>query len=82
MEAWSFPESFSQGIVTTGRPLTRQSPARGRVTGLEVTLDDGDTQYRLRYDPESGHLRGTLNGGAFWAVPLLVVRPGACPGVP
>jgi hypothetical protein len=42
----------------------------------------GDTRYVLRYDEESGHLRGTLNGAPFWAVRQQLVRSEGCIPVP
>jgi hypothetical protein len=80
VEAWSFPASRNQGTRSLDGPRVTV-PARGRVSGLDVTLQDATARYRLRYDPESGHLRGTLNGVPFWALRQIVVQE-ACPAVP
>ena len=81
IQAWTFPESFDQGIASK-QPPQLHVPARGRVAGLDVTVQNETSHYRLRYDPASGHLRGTLNGVPFWAVRQSVMRPGFCPGIP
>ena len=78
LEAWDFAASFDQGIVRA-QPVARIAPDLGRVVGVDVTIGDG---HRLRFDPESGHLRGTRDGRPFWAVRQRVVRPGQCPGIP
>lgn len=78
IEAWTFEASFDQGIATKESPA-RMIPDRGRVCGREVAIE---SRYRLRYDPESGHLRGTIDGKPFWAVRQRVVGPGPCPGIP
>ncbi len=77
VDAIVIPESFDQGVAQKG-PLRLPSSARGKVSGLNVTLDEPNAHYRLRYDPETGHLRGTLNGQPFWAVRQEVVQPGGC----
>jgi hypothetical protein len=82
VEAWPFPESMDQGIHRPDSPLAKLAPDRGWVSGLDVTLESEGSRYRLRYDPESGHLRGTLNGVPFWAVRQVVKSPGPCPGIP
>lgn len=82
VEAWSFPETFDQGIHRPDSPLAKLAPDRGRVSGLDLTIETETSQYRLRYDPESGHLRGTLNGVPFWAVRQVVMQPSPCPGIP
>jgi hypothetical protein len=82
VEAWAFPESFDQGIAVRDPPLARVRPAKGTMSGVDLTLSDGSSRYVLKYDEASGHLRGTLNGRPFWAVRQVVVRTEACPGVP
>jgi hypothetical protein len=82
LEAWDFPESFNQGIAVKGPGLARIAASPGRISGSEVTIDDGRYRYVLRYDEASKHLRGTRNGSPFWAVRQAVVRTEACPGVP
>jgi hypothetical protein len=72
VEAWSFPESMNQGTRSLDTPVN--VPATGRVSGLDVTIQSGASLYHLRYDPESGHLSGTLAGPPCWAV--LTVRVG------
>ena len=80
IQAWSFPASMDQG-ATPKEPPKVNRPATGRISGVEVKIDDPASHYRLRYDAESHHLRGTLNGTPFWAVRVVVNRP-ACPAVP
>ena len=80
VEVWSFPASTNQGTASKDRLVNVGT--RGRVSGLDVAIGSETLQYRLRYDPESGHLRGTLNGVPFWAVRQVVMRPGFCPAVP
>lgn len=82
VEAWSFPESFDQGIARNDPPLAKLAPARGRVSGLDVTIESDASHYRLRYDPASGHLRGTLNDIPFWAVRQAGRSTNPCPGIP
>jgi hypothetical protein len=81
IEAWSFPESFAQGI-SRGPVGPATEPARGRVSGLNVILRDAQSRYVLRYDTWSGHLRGTKSGAPFWAVRQEIVRVSDCPPVP
>ena len=77
LQAFSFPESFDQGAASKDPP--RLTPtAKGKISGLEVTLDDATSHYRLHYDSASGHLRGTLNGRPVWAVRRVVVSPAVC----
>ncbi len=38
--------------------------------------------YALTFDPASKHLRGTRDGGSFWAAPWVDPGPGVCPAVP
>lgn len=74
--AWSIPESWAQGVPS---PHVQSSmPMEGRVTGVNVTLGVPGRRYVLRYDSTSGHLRGTLNGAPFWAVPQDIIRPTGC----
>jgi hypothetical protein len=76
VESWVNPESISQGIRSPDRP--RPAMVVGRISGVDVAMDDASSHYRLRYDTLSGHLRGTLNGRSFWAVPQDVVRREGC----
>jgi hypothetical protein len=82
IRVWAFPETFNEGVATKGPGPARITPATGRISGVEVRINDAESHYRLRYDAESHHLRGTLNGRAFWAVRQIVVRPGACGAIP
>ena len=82
IEAWSFPETFDQGISHPDSHVAKLTPDKGRVSGLDVRIETETSHYRLRYDPESGHLRGTLNGVPFWAVRQVVIQPNPCPGIP
>jgi hypothetical protein len=82
LEAWDFPESYNQGIAAKGPGPERISGLPGKISGLDVTIDDGQSRYVLRYDEESKHLRGTRDGHPFWAARQAVVRTEACPGFP
>lgn len=82
IQAWAFTESYDQGIAVRGPGPARVMGSPGTISGLDVSIDDGETRYALRFDKETGHLRGTRNGATFWAVRQVVVRSGACPGVP
>lgn len=82
IRAWTFPETFNQGVATEDPGLARITPATGRISGAEVRIVDAESRYRLRYDSTSNHLRGTLNGRPFWAVRQVVVRLGACGAIP
>jgi hypothetical protein len=82
LEAWAFPESYNQGIATKGPGPAKAAAVPGWISGTDVSIDDGQDRYVLRYDVESQHLRGTRNGAPFWAVRQVVVRAEACPGVP
>lgn len=82
IEAWTFPESFNQGVARAGPGPARVLPARGTLSGLELTLDDAGSRVAMRYDSASGHLRGTRDGRSFWAVRQVIVRSEACPGIP
>lgn len=78
IQAWQFPASMDQGIVRN-EPVQRIQPDLGRVCGREIVFADGS---RLRWDPDTEHLRGTRAGKPFWAVRQRVIGPGPCPGVP
>lgn len=82
IEAWAFAASYNQGIATKGPGPARVAASPGQISGLDVTIDDGQYRYLLRYDVLSGHLRGTRNGRPFWAARQKVVRTEACPGFP
>jgi len=82
LQAWAFPESYNQGIAVKGPGPARTAASPGWISGNEVSIDDGQDLYVLRYDAESQHLRGTRNGNSFWAARQAVVRTEACPGVP
>ena len=82
VRAWTFPQTYNQGVATRNPGVARIAPATGRIAGVEVRITDAASQYRLRYDSASQHLRGTLNRKPFWAVRQVVVRPGACAGIP
>ena len=82
IRAWAFPVTYNQGVATKGLGPERMHAATGRISGIEVRIDDAGSHYRLRYDVESQHLRGTLNGKPFWAVRHVVMRPGACGAIP
>jgi uncharacterized protein len=76
VESWTNPESLNQGIRAPDRP--RPLRAVGTISGLDVVMSNTSSPYRLRYDPTSGHLRGTLNDKPFWAVREDVAREGGC----
>ena len=80
VRAWTVPESWAQGVAST--EVANAAPAVGRVSGVDVVIGTTDARYVLRFDSTSGHLRGTLNGAPFWAVPLDIVRPEDCIAVP
>ena len=82
LKAWLFPESFNQGVKRAGPGPEKVAPAIGTISGADVRIDDGTYRFELRFDPESGHLRGTRNGAPFWAARQTIVRTEACPGVP
>jgi hypothetical protein len=95
VRAWAIPESHAQG-VRASHPLSTVAAAEGRLSGVDLTMSvagstllpqpDSPTtptgRYMLRYDSTTGHLRGTLNGAAFWAVRQEVVRPEGCVPIP
>ena len=80
VRAFTNPESRAQGILAPDRvqPVT----AEGRMVGSLITMSAPGSRYMLRYDPASGHLRGTLNDRPFWAVRQENVRPTGCIAVP
>ncbi len=82
LKALVVPERFNQGIVRAGPGPARVADSPGTISGTDVVIDDGQDRYVLRYDPESGHLRGTRNGAPFWAARQKLVRTEACPAVP
>jgi hypothetical protein len=95
VRAWAIPGSYAQG-VSASHPLSTVAAAEGRLSGVDLTMSvarstllpqsDSPTtpteRYILRYDSTTGHLRGTLNGAAFWAVRQDVVRPEGCEPIP
>lgn len=76
VSAWLLPESRAQGIASP-QPVA-SVPAKGRLSGADLTLDMSGTHYVLHYDSTSGHLRGTLNGAPFWAVRQDVIHATGC----
>jgi len=80
VRAWQFPERREQGIAT--KEAVSKAGAEGWVSGADVVMSMSGARYVLHYDSTSGHLRGTLNGAPFWAVPLQIVRPEGCIPVP
>ena len=81
LKAWAFPESFNQGIKRAGPDPQRTAASTGTISGVDVLIVDGESRFVLRYDAKSGHLRGTLNGVAFWAARQHIMRA-ECPGIP
>ena len=65
LKAWAMPESFNQGIARVGPGPAKVAGSPGTISGADVVIDDGRDRYVLRYDRDSGHLRGTLNGAPF-----------------
>jgi hypothetical protein len=82
LKAWVMPESFNQGIVRAGPEPAKVAASPGTISGADVVIDDGEHRFVLRYDHDSGHLRGTRNGASFWAARQTIVRAEACPGIP
>ena len=82
LETWAFPESFNQGIKSADPGPQRVAGSVGTISGADVRIVDGESRFVLRYDAETGHLRGTRNGVAFWAARQHIVRGEACPGFP
>jgi hypothetical protein len=64
----------AQGIAIKDR--SSPPAAVGRINGVHLTMRLDTLRYVLRYDRASAHLRGTLNGKPFWAIPLDIVEPG------
>ncbi len=81
LEAWTFPDTWDKGTASQD-PVGPRAGAKGRISGLDVTIRDGASRYVLRYDRASGHLRGTRNGRPFWAVRQEIVRLQECIPVP
>jgi hypothetical protein len=75
VHARALPGRYAQGTRATPVSMTA---AIGRISGLAVRLEMPGLHYALRYDSTSGHLRGTLNGGAFWAIRQKVIPPPGC----
>ena len=82
LKAWAMPESFNQGIVRAGPGPARVAASPGTISGPDVVIDDGQDRFVLRYDHDSGHLRGTRNGAPFWAARQKIVRTEVCLGIP
>jgi hypothetical protein len=82
LKAWAFPESFNQGIKRAEPEPQRVTGSPGTISGVDVLIVDAESRFVLRYDVESGHLRGTRNGAPFWAARQTIVRAEACPGIP
>ena len=82
LTAWAFPESFNQGVKRAEPGPQRTAGSPGTISGGDVLIVEGASRLVLRYDAESGHLRGTRNGVAFWAARQKIVRAEACPGIP
>ena len=82
LKAWAFPESFNQGIKRAEPGQQRVAGSLGTISGVDVLIVDGETRFVLRYDAETGHLRGTRNGVAFWAARQNIVGREQCPGIP
>jgi hypothetical protein len=82
LKAWVMPESFNQGIARAGPGPEKGAGSPGTISGADVVIDDGQDRFVLRYDRDSGHLRGTRNGAPFWAARQMIVRTEACPGIP
>ena len=76
VRAFLLPEGRAQGARPPDPPPN--IPAKGRLSGLSLTLEKPGSRYVLRYDSASGHLRGTLNGQPFWAVREDVIRATGC----
>jgi metallo-beta-lactamase class B len=73
---WSTTAHQAQGIAT--RTVAPPPRTVGRIIGSAITMTIDSKRYALVYDSVSGHLRGTVNGAPFWAVPQEVVRPKGC----
>jgi hypothetical protein len=82
LKAWAFPESFNQGIKRADPGPQRIAGSPGTISGVDVRIADDEARFVLRFDAESGHLRGTRNGVPFWAARQIIARTEACPGIP
>lgn len=82
LQAWMFPESFNQGIKRAEPGPERVVGAQGTMSGVDVLIVEASSRFVLRYDVESGHLRGTRNGMPFWAARQKIVGADECPGIP
>ena len=80
LQAYDFPESYNQGIARVDR-AQKTAPIPGTISGADVLVASDDVRMVLRYDQESGHLRGTRNGAPFWAARQVIIRE-SCPGIP
>jgi hypothetical protein len=80
LTTWEFPQSYNQGIARK-EPVRMMPAIPGVISGADVTIAGENLRLILRYDPESGHLRGTRNGAPFWAARQIVIRE-SCPGIP
>jgi hypothetical protein len=80
LKTWAFPQSYNQGIVPRN-PVPNPPAIPGVISGTDVTIASDEGRLILRYHAESGHLRGTRNGVAFWAARQVVIRE-SCPGIP
>jgi hypothetical protein len=80
VRAWMIHESWAKGVPNA--QAVSNAPAEGRVSGVDLIIGTSGARYVLRFDSTSGHLRGTLSGAPFWAVPLDIVRPQGCIAVP
>ena len=76
VSAFLLPEGRPQGARPPDPPPN--IPARGRLSGLRLTLEKPGWRYVLHYDLTSEHLRGTLNGQPFWAVREDIIRATGC----
>jgi hypothetical protein len=76
VRAWTSPAHRAQGIAVKDR--SSPPAAVGRIDGVRLTMRLDTLRYVLRYHAASGHLRGTLNGKPFWAVPIDIVEPPGC----
>jgi hypothetical protein len=81
LRSWVMTASYSKGTAAAP-PQTSASPTMGFVSGDRIIILAAGAHYDLRYDSTSAHLRGTLNGGAFWAVRQIIVRRESCIPVP
>jgi hypothetical protein len=82
LKAWALPASFNQGIKREGPGPERIAASPGTMSGADVLIAEEGVRYVLRYDAESGHLRGTRNGVPFWAARQVIARGEICLGIP